>query len=228
MTMPTYLPLYSKGAAPSWASDPSCVFALGLNKDGPAFRSDDMYGHPCTKAGALWSPNGFYSDGADDYISANPTPIMNFVTSNFSSCIWLLSLYTGAAKNEMIISRGSYGIDGWTFITYSGAFYFKVHQASPAQKFAGTATTCREVGKWMFISFVRIGTRGYIYKNGIDVTAYSETLYDPTPTNRSFILSFPSPFSFYGYIALPAIYSRALSPFDIRTIFESQRSIFGV
>jgi hypothetical protein len=224
--MTTYLPLYSKPAA---AADPDLVFALGLNTDGAQFRSDDMYGHACTKSGAIWTPHGFYSDGSDDFLTAGTTPVMNFTTSNFSGHIWLFSLNTTAGKSETIFSRGGYGYDGWSFIAYNGCFFFKMHQASPAQKFAGTANTGCQVGKWMFISFVRKGTRGYIYRNGVDITSSSETLYDPTsnPT-RSFYLSYSSPFSFKGYLALPAVYSRALSPFDIRTIFDSQRSIFGV
>jgi hypothetical protein len=169
-------------------------------------------------------------DGTDDYINCGTAPALNFISSNFSACAWIYHTYTGAARNDCFIARGAYANDGWDMLIYDTYFYFKVYQTSPQQKQSnsGGNTALRNV--WQFVCGVKT-TRGYIYINGVDATASSETFYDPlsNPTRITTIGSFSNTSGpFMGRIALPRVWSRALTAAEILAIYESERRWFGV
>ena len=62
--------------------DPSLVLYLPLHQiDGDSFISKDAYGHSCTVAGALWTPQGRTFDGVDDVITATNSAVFDLTTA---------------------------------------------------------------------------------------------------------------------------------------------------
>jgi len=228
MTMTTYLPLYTKGKSNNWAADPSCVFAPGLNKDGATFRSDDKYGHLCTKSGALWTPTGFYSDGVDDTVIAPYSSAFDFTTQYFTCCMWIYDLFAAQNANKFMFGFGSYAVGGWDFFANAGRYWFKTYESGSQKQSISNTGVC-DLYKWHFLCATRT-SKGVIYKDGINITASSDTLYDPTslPTRSLYVGSYsPSPiYSWYGYWALPKIFNRALSQGEVCSIYDSEKSLF--
>jgi hypothetical protein len=221
--MPTYLPFYSRGDYSSWASDPSCVFALGLNKDGPTFRSDDLAGHVCTKAGALWRPLGHFFDGTDDKINV-PTFNTALLTNSFSLCAWV-NVAT-AAHHQFIMSIA------YDYSTKKGILLF-VHSSNSyvtCNVSNGTLLNAMSI----FVVVRPIWDFYAVTYNGATITGYLNGVKQSPTAALAGPISWTTGALFFGdtsqvphgSIALPKIYNRVLSQTEILATYEREKSIF--
>jgi len=129
--MSKYLPFYSKGddGIPALAHDTACVLYLPLwKKDGPAFKSDDMYGHNCTKFGAIWNPFGMSFDGADDYINIPDSASLDTIRS-FEAWINPVEEVADAAVFHLIFTKYSNYYVGLSIRYNTSPNQFTVHWA---------------------------------------------------------------------------------------------------
>lgn len=95
-------------------SDSSVVLYLPLYKrDGTKFLSEDAYGQTCTVTGSLWTSQGRYFDGVDDFISCGARERLNFErTSPFTISFWMKPTAVALAQATQFINKisavGSY------------------------------------------------------------------------------------------------------------------------
>ena len=233
MNMTNYLPFYSRGAAgaPFWASDPSCVFALGLNKDGPTFRSDDMYGYLCTTYGALWTPLGYSVDGVDDYINLGKPPSLAILTNSATLVCWQRPVcdstwrWTIGMKDDWNINRFTMGISTTNVLC--------TQIADSALHWFDCRGKPMVANAWAHNAFVinRFTNRAISYTNGVPYSIGNDiSTLGSIELIRNVSLAWTSRAGstdfWKGSFALPKIFNRALSPLEIRTIYESEKSLF--
>ncbi|MBI3194932.1 MAG: T9SS type A sorting domain-containing protein [Ignavibacteriae bacterium] len=129
-------------------------------------------------------------DGNDDYLDAGNSSLFNFTSSNFTLECWIKPITID--HNDIIFSRGVLASDGWylQFQNIAGVdrrIIFVSNQAGTAQAIRGN--TSIPLGVWTHITFVREGTVGKIYVNGVEDSYYSqESLQDPATSTFNLFL----------------------------------------
>ncbi len=82
--------------------DPSLALYLPLYKrDGTSFMSDEAYGHLATVTGAIWTPQGRYFDGVDDYLRIPDAPSLD-LTGEMTILAWMKRGATGAIWQDLV------------------------------------------------------------------------------------------------------------------------------
>jgi hypothetical protein len=183
----------------------------------------------------LWVPNDAYRfDGADDYIMVANSPSLQIGTGDYTIAAWIK---TGVSSYGRIFSKGSWGCTTGYMMRLDGdkVLLENASNGSCLVRFPGSTTVTD--GSWHFVAGVvdrRAG--GAIYVDGvldakqmIDTSAY-DLSNDRTPTIGAIDMvvdrpvGYPDEF-FNGKIDEVRVYNRALSPGEIRALFDASKPL---
>ncbi len=145
--------------------DPGLVLYLPLHElDGASIMSRDAYGHLCTVTGALWTPNGHYFDGTDDFINCS-----DMLTDTQGTIIaWI---HTGSnittGTSFLSQSKGTVATDMLRFNLITGLFRV-------ASKIGGVDDVCSwgspAVNTWYCLMVTSDGSTWRGFTNGVEET----------------------------------------------------------
>lgn len=179
-------------------------------------------------------------NGAADYLQcpAASSSAVNFTSSDFTLLAWI---YSTGTSSDMIMCQGAVDVDGWEWYIFQGgvgtaSINLRTNQAA-AHTGTGTATEILTLDRWHQLVTVRWGIWCQHYIDGVAVPMLVGSLTNPVSVaagNKLLIGVQNNEVAnhFQGYIGAgscgPRIWSRALSPFEIKALFESERAWFGV
>ena len=193
------------------------VDASGAGNDGVAVGAG---GIPTTGAGKFG--NGGVFDGVDDYVDAGNDGSLD-ITDAITIEAWVkLNSY---ATTQGIVSTGSGAaatLEQYAMWVYSNNFYFMQGNGVGGKDLIAM-TSAPQVGEWIHIVAVRSGTNFQWYLNG---TTNGDGTLNQTPTTEQFdklligtLTTVPNnPFN--GSIDEVRIYNRALSPGEVRDLYN--------
>jgi len=190
--------------------DPSLVLYLPLWKlDGASIMSQDAYGHTCTVTGALWRPNGYYFDGADDLITV-PDHAQLRLTADATIIAWI-----NLATATWLIDKEQIGAPwpGWKIFFSSEKLVFNCDGNNQL-----TATTAITLNEWQQVAVTIIGTTVAIFLNGnLDKSGTGAHLPPASWTGDAKIGVNQAESSWSkGTIGEFTIYSRGFAPLEIQ------------
>ena len=160
-------------------------------------------------------------------ISAVDSADLDFTSGDFSGFQWVYDSGVGAQFAYMV--RGLVLADGWLFYRSGTRYVFETE--SPSRRQSRTDDGIVITGSWIFLGFVRNGTSGRIYVNGVDLTTGFSSHVAVTTSNRKLHLGIYDDeinWAADGKMYRPRIWNRALTKDEIRAIFETERELFGV
>jgi len=174
--------------------------------------------HMTLQNGPVYVSNGQASYFSFDATNDNATFVLNNTLSSTATLIiWLRKNSTVNATTS--ITLGNRG-DDWH--TYGGAGYYSVFRSTRVGPGNGAITLNSSILLDHMMAFSSsIGTNGYnIYQNGVLVV--SDTGVSIVTSSKTIIAPFD------GRIYAMSIYNRALSQQEILTIYNSQKSRYGL
>jgi len=145
---------------------------------------------------------------------------LNFTSGNFTVAFWInIDTFTA----EYLISRGTYVVEGWfVFIDGTGTMQLYTNQGAAYQ---ATKSIVLSLNTWYLTVITRTGTVAKVYINGLDSTDVAEAHTDPLTSMADFTIGVSSGFlnGFDGQMWRPRIWGRALTPEEIKFIYERER-----
>ncbi len=167
---------------------------------------------------------------------AADTGALNFTATDYSLAVWIKWLDT--TQSEIVMGRYEVSVKGWElYLTKTaGVDYMTLrhHHAGGAT----TRTACFSIGwaenTWALFGVSRVGATAQHYRNGqaVATTVQAGGLIDPeTNANRDLVIGtrYTKDANWYnGYMARPRAWSRELSAYEHRAIFELERGEFGL
>lgn len=189
--------------------------------------TETSIGYTKIKSG-LWV---FEGNAATDNILIPNNNCINFTYQNFTLMMWINS--TSLASENWLFSKGSPSNDmGYhIWISTAGAILFRTSSGAGLGVNSYTASGQITINTWNLISITRNSTSGKIYKNGVDITS-SSAVHANLASSSTKILYMSTyngaSSAIIGNWTLSRIWQRALSIGEIRTIYESERSLFGL
>lgn len=186
----------------------------------------------------LWVLNCAGADPDYIYSPAASNGDIEFTSSDFTIVMWIYptTLTSGSSKNMISCHTGTYS-NGWVFYLSGGSTGQYNWQSSlmcvhGSSQWVGFSTQTIGPNVWYLVGGTRTQTMLSPYINGRfnyqtvvgspgNPDAYSA---DCRIACRSVDLMSP----FYGYVGLPRIWNRALSPAEHMEIFNRERDLFGV
>ena len=186
-----------------------------------------------TPTGSLINDTGFVGlltssftfDGSDDYINLGTISSLNGGISAFSVSLWIN--YSGTLSADMLISGGTSTTDD---------FYIQLTSATNLRYGSGSdyddiTISSISAGTWYNIATVHIGTKVYVYLNGIlqgNATTQAPTSNLATNVILGDYLLTGTGYDYAGNIANSLIYNRALSASDVLQNYQAQKGRFGL
>jgi len=227
MNMSKYLPFYSKGedGVPALARDPACVFYLPLwKKDGPAFKSDDMYGQPCAKLGPVWSPQGFSFDGVDDWINCGSHAVLNF-TQAITVGAWFKNMRV-AGTYQRIVNKAysTSSVSGCCF--HLGLSNVNKYRWAASNVFDRISSVACPLDSWVFYVGAWDLAVARQYENAVlfDTYAAAGALRTSAyPLSVGNVYTSGGDYPFKGIVGEVFIFNRALSQSEISSLYTATR-----
>jgi len=154
---------------------------------------------------------------------------MDFTVSAFSLMAW--AYFVDIALGPMLFCRGLLDTDGWYMnVLNDGTVGLTTNQAAASQV-TNTAPGAVVTGRWYQLAATRLTTDVLIYVNAVDATDTAGVHTDPLTANRKLHIGCyddEASNGLHGYIWRPRVWSRQLSAFEMLSIFEQERALFGV
>lgn len=220
--------------------DPSLVLYLPLWYPAPdisgaaSLLSYDKYRHTGTVTGAVWTPQGRYFDGTDDYIDCGRHTSLDMGTGDFTLIAWV-NPASVLPQEAAIISKGSAGGGGKRYVMYvsdaSGVVLAGLDDDA-AYTIAQGGTDIR--GGWHHVAFSasRSGN-GTIYIDGMvdtsannpkDITPSALTIDDVAKDLCIGIASWDEvSYQFKGYIGEAYVINRALTAGEVAINYDATK-----
>ena len=115
---------------PEFGHEVGCALALPFRYlDGDSFMDRSVYGHLCTKTGALWRPYGHYFDGIDDVLNCGNAPILQTCfggdTTGSYTYLWWQRQATSSNANRGIFNKGADPNFWGVWLSSNGRLYFE-------------------------------------------------------------------------------------------------------
>lgn len=206
----------------NWRVNSDLTDASGNSHDASMLAGSAAYG-----ADKNSNANHAFSFGGSNAFGLSDASVANFTSSNFSCGFWLYLNSGNVATAPVVLSKGIFNNTGYFIqigasgVPGNGDLSAAFGQ-SGARQFVTGAYPITE-GNWYHIVFVRSGATGFIYKNGADTGASSDTLIDPASESSGLrIGGYSGGGSFTnGLIDDVKIWSRALSSTEVATEFSN-------
>jgi hypothetical protein len=200
----------------------------GLPGGSHKIQDRSSYGNIGTITGASWVklPSGLWCldfDGQDDHIDCGNNPSLYFDASGQMTLLAWVRRNMAGANHEVMSRRNSangymWVIDDANRLRFTRAWADFV-----------SSDTVFQAGKWYHIALVYNNNNAQNYVNGVaDGSAGTGMGYtDETAANLR--IGYPYGWGrFNGKIALPRIYNRAATAFDIQNSYNREKHLFGV
>jgi len=162
-------------------------------------------------------------------LAAANTTDLNFTAASFSGGMWI---YPDAYGNRYLFDKSS-ATAGWSFWLNATAPYlaFTTANAGPATQTTYGASNL-VLSAWQFVSFTRSGATVQIFLNGNLADQTPATHINPaTAAAIDFTIGkvVGAGAGWYdGRMWRPRVWNRALESWEMRAIYESEKSLFGV
>jgi hypothetical protein len=159
------------------------------------------------------------------YVTVPHASNLNFTTGDFTVIYWVKLSSHGSAVHML---KGAYQVSGWYIVETGNDLLLYVNQAGAYQTvLASTLTGTTHVLEddvWIQFAIVRSGSTGKIYKNGQDVTYYSDTLQNPASNTGDLYIGSDGAgkHCVVGIIDEVLIYNRALTAYEVGFIYNSR------
>jgi hypothetical protein len=169
-----------------------------------------------TTAGGKFGNGGSF-DGVDDYVIKNPMSPALFPNITISTWIKPSVAPSGVSNNRAVNVASS---DAWVGITSSGVVVSNIYDGSNHN--LNSITSGNIVGKWTHVVLVSDSTSQKLYINGQYDNSNSVGALNWEGDSRFQIggISDNAPYDFNGQIDETRIYNRALSPDEIKKLYE--------
>ena len=160
-----------------------------------------------------------FPDGTASYVDCGDIDELNFGESDFS--LEALFKITHQTQVEQVCGKYNNVKDdsGYALFHYKNKLYFRIVDEGGIR----SATTSAVVGEWVHAVGVRAGNKAYLYVNG-ELKATADIGNNVLPNNYRFIVGNNDPpdakFNLDGQVALVRVYNRALTPEEIRLLYE--------
>ena len=171
-------------------------------------------------------------DGVHNYgvRPAGASTPLNFTSQDFTLLMWCGSMLAGGSY--MLMTQGKVDVCGWEFYLTGG-----VNTISLRTNQAGSHTGISAIGAfipgmdWKLIGVTRRRSGGQFYVNGQPVaTTLGSGLLDPVSGAGHEFMAGKGELGNYfeGAISITRIWARQLSDDEMESIFNTERSLFGV
>ena len=221
--------------------EPGCVLYLpGLPGGGSKIYDRSPYGNIGAIAGAVWKrlPSGLWYlsfDGTDDVVDCGTTASLNVGTGDFSMLVWVYASYPSDSNAGIISKKAGYFTNGYGLHTTSVAqdyWRILVHaEDSASNQVQYNNDSNLAIDAWYLVAatFDRDGDATLYIKGDLEEIK-SASMSSVGDIGNAHILEIGEANDRHhkGYIALPRIYRRALSDFEIRNHFNREKHLFGV
>jgi len=194
--------------------------------NGDEFLSKDAYMHPTQVIGAMLTSQGRSFDGTYDFIEVLDHPVLS-LQANFTINAWVklddvLDYRTIVAKE----ATGSGNYDPYNFRVEkdSGFLFGRIANGKRSESIIGKTNISDN--HWHFVSFVADTAILYLYTDGQrDAQPVPKTLAQLSNAENLRIGDWEGYTDAFwkGLIGEVAIYNRALKPFEIKNIYESNK-----
>lgn len=133
------------------------------------------YGISINAAYPTLDPDHFYDIPAADCTN------LNFTTTDYSLAVWFYYGHTGATWDQNMMGKHTVDASGWeSYLTEIGTLRY----LTVRHHHGGTRTGFYSLGwvynEWHLFGCSRIGTTGYMYRDGEPITTVSDVLQDPS------------------------------------------------
>ena len=181
---------------------------------------------------------GGFTDGVYLKSLAVDTVDLDFTTGDYSLGCWVNWAWNGYSS----ILMGRYGVDldGWeTYFDISGGRNTLSQRHHHSSLVPNNNSSCFSIGwtpgVWALAGISREGISLYPqhYRNGgiLEMSYETSGMLDPDTCNRDLVIGcrYTNDANWYkGFVCRPRIWNRVLSQTEWKTIFENERSYFGV
>lgn len=163
-----------------------------------------------------------YFDGDDDVVEITDSPSLD-ITNEMTISAWVkydTPLQTSGIVGKISSGGGSIRL-GYEFFWFDDEIHFRVGVGSGGYDEIAVAYTSTD--EWVHWVVVHDGTNLKIYKNGVEVATMVATQVPWGSSNENVFVGrsqFTVPNSMKGLIDEVRIYSRGLSPEEVRTLYE--------
>ena len=154
---------------------------------------------------------------------------MDFQVGAFSVAAWIY--LDSLAADRCLFCRGAANTDGWYwYISSVGAMQFVTNQAA-ANQISGSPAADILISNWYFVGATRLTTSVRLFKNGVDKTSVVGAHVNPLTSARNLHIGIrddEAAMPWSGYIYRPRAWGRNISAFEMLSIYEAERGLFGV
>lgn len=163
-------------------------------------------------------------------LAAAESTDMDFQVGAFSLVSWIF--VDDLTDDRYLFVRGLDGNDGWyMYIASAGGLQLVTSQLG-ADQVTGSAVGTIATGTWYLVGATRLGASVKLYRNGVDVTGTPPGVHiNPAASVRDMRIGIRDDETTHpwdGYIWRPRVFSRQLSAYEMLSIFEMERGLFGV
>lgn len=158
-------------------------------------------------------------DGVNDYVDFGNNSALNFTTSDFTYVAVLYIISWG--NYDVFINRGQSLVDGYYIQVGTVSELNFVFCTGVANGTITSTSGAIAPNNWYHLVFIRSGSTGYIYVNGLDKTSSAAPI-NPTSTTKPLLLG-----SYVGGELWPqfrakymAVYNRALTSDEVKRSYE--------
>lgn len=181
------------------------------------------------------APSGRYVltfDGANDYLSCPGASCadLDFVAGDFSIVFWTYIEDMSSAMN--IIGRYALDASGWEVFSFNYYLNLRINTGGGDPSVSCYGQTYNP-DVWMLVGISRSGAYPRFFRDGREMEASYEAGGIPNPTTSAQDLVIATRFTkngnfLNGKLGGIRIWSRALAPWEHRSIFMRERHLYGV
>ncbi len=195
--------------------DPSLVLYLPLYQlDAASFSSRDVYGHLCTRNGALWRTDGHYFDGVDDALSCPDHSALN-MTGAITIEVWAKPVGDSEDYGRYICKMNQYYLGQEAGDETNVRWELFLPGSSVLN--SGTGIVRAEMFNHIAGTYDRYSQKRALFVDSKEVASDSRSASINTDSNLLRIGEVAAGAqNFRGIIGEIRIYSRALSPVEVQ------------
>ncbi len=202
--------------------DPSLVLYLPLHElDGASFVSKDAYGHLWTPTGAVWRPNGYYFDGADDRISMASIPsLLNLGNQTTYTIMGWFNCANVTIWNVIFGEGNTASNNAMVELSVTGSNVRAYHRDDALTTVNLTSAVISNL--WFHAASIRRTSNDFMLMVNGEVKATSTNAPGSTTINTMHIgrtVRTVADGYFQGTISEVLIFNRGLSPLEIQRIY---------
>lgn len=188
------------------------------------------FGNHGTMTNVTWIqlPTGLWVmefDGTADVNCGNDASLE--IAGDITIELWAQLITSNA--NVVLLCKGLHATDGWYIQQGANERYSCWWEGPIVRQGCTSLDNLLVIGEWVHVVVRRVGTQGWVFRNGVDFTNTSGVIVDPVSSTRNlYIGSYDGGIQNHNsFITAVRIYSYAFTPAQIRARYHSTRWLFG-